>query len=1254
MKPRIAHLVSLLLLFVLLGATAAFTPLRAQQAVTKGLDPQKRLTQCILDLWLEDEGLPQNSVQTILQTDDGYLWFGTQEGVVRFDGVRFTIFDKQNTLALEQNNVYALRQDRRGRLWIGTTGGGVTKYERGTFEHFGANEGIQGDIASYGSIYEDKRGVLWIGTNAGLYKFNSSSNKFDLFSAQGWTANESVSCIAESADGSLLVGTSSNGLFALADGTVQHFTTANGLPVMRLNALYRDRQNRIWIGTDEGLCLWKNNAVAQIYNQANAGFADNKISCALEDVNGNFFVGLNGGGVARLNLGTGKTEAINNSNGLGSNEVLTMIEDREGSIWIGTSGGGLNRLKNGKFTPFGVPEGLPMNMLWSVRGDNAGNMWLSSNGGGIIQVRDGAVAKILRGKEDKLGGGILPVGTARSAYNAPDGTMWFGLREAGIVKYNPSSGAIVGSLTKEANGLSSNTARIIYRDKTGITWLDGGRGGLNALFPDGSQRIFTTNDGLGANVVTIIYEDSKGEIWFGTNKGLSRLDRATNRFTTLTKANGMSNDRVMALYEDSDGVLWIGTSGGGLMRYKGGKFVSYTVKNGMPDDVAYSILEDKKGNLWMSCNKGIICVAKQVLNHVADGSLDRVSAKLYGKQDGMRSSECNGGNQPSSWRAADGKFWFPTIAGAAIVDPDNIPYNSYTPPVLVEELIADGKRIEIHNAADGGEPVVAAGTTSFEIRFTALSLLFPSQVKFKYMLEGFDKDWVDAGTRRSAFYTNIPPKSYVFRVQACNNDGVWNETGAEMRFYFRPYFWQTWWFYALCVGALAFGVYYAYRRRGQLAERREQELNTRIEEMVVDLRVAHQATLAEKAGVEKKIEEAIRETAESRNYLENSVEQMLNEMNRFASGNLTIRLTPKNNHDDIGRLFLGFNQAVENIRKMMKEVSEGVNTTARESNDISASADQMAEDAKRQSDQMKLVHDAISEMTERILDSARGIGLVADIATQAGTSAQEGGKIVNETIAGINTISEVVEGLSETVQSLGVSSEKIGDILEVITSIANQTNLLALNASIEAARAGEQGKGFAVVADEIRKLAESTTRATKEITEMVEQIQSEIRITVKSMRQGSKETRRGKDLAERAGLALKDIIKQTHKVSTVTKQIARASQEQTQAGEQIRRRVDEMTKVIEQLLVEIREIAEGSDEVNRLAANLQRIAQQFRTDEVAVVKERSRTVAESLKDLNHGELIGNGVQQTHHKEPRAEPATEPVTEPVTEPEMSQS
>jgi methyl-accepting chemotaxis protein/ligand-binding sensor domain-containing protein len=1182
-------------------------------AQTKGLDPNKRLTQYICENWREDEGLPQNSVQSIVQARDGYLWFATQEGVVRFDGVRFTIFDKLNTPAIKHNYIQQVFEDSRGNLWISMQDNGVTIYSKGRFRHLGTEQGLQGDVID---ISEDSKGNLWFASTNGLYNFDN--DRFTKFTALTFaTASETPSAVIQSGRGTLLVGTN-NGVYewdAATKSVKKHYTIADGLTSNRILTLYRSPHSKdvAWIGTDNGACRLENGMITTTYTTAD-GLPHPVVGALCEDAFGTLYVATNGGGLCRF-IGK-RAETLTPKNNDFPDRLTALCEDREGSLWVGANGGGLLRLKNGKFTPFGVPEGLPVNMLWSIFQARDGSIWLSTDGAGIVHIENGVIKQVF----NKDNG--LPDNAASAIYEARDGTMWVSTRRLGIAKIQ--GGKVVATYSQEKGGLPGQSVSAFLEDKNGTFWITGGRGKMGVIGSNGViSTVLTTADGFPDAAARCMYEDRQGNLWIGTRGGLVKY--ANGRIEKVyTKTDGMAANSVMCIYEDADGVLWLGLSGGGLARFKQGKFTAYLVKHGLSDENVYSVLEDSKGYLWMSCNRGIMRVSKAELNGFADGKNTSISSILFGKSDGMRSSECNGGNQPSALAAKDGRFWFPTIAGAAIVDPNNIPRNTFIPQVHVESLIADSEPIA---PTESGEFVVPAGKVNFEIHFTALSLLFPSKVRFKYKLEGFDKDWVDAGTRRTAFYTNISPGSHTFRVIACNNDGVWNEAGATLEFYFRPYFWQTWWFRGLCICLVAFGIYYAYRRRIHLAEQREAELNRRIEEMVVDLRVAHQATLEEKASVEKKVEEAVRNSEEARKYLADSVEAMLNEMTRFANGNLTVRLTPRDTRDDIGRLFLGFNQAVENMRKMLNEVAEAVNITARESEEISSSADQMAQDAARQEKQVREVSAAISDMTERILESARGIGLVATIATEAGDSATEGGKIVSETVQGINNINDVVEELAHTVQRLGKSSEQIGDILEVITRIASQTNLLALNASIEAARAGEYGKGFAVVADEIRKLAESTTVATKQITEMVEQIQEDIRVTMKSMRQGTKETKRGKELAEKAGAALKNIIKQTHKVSSVTKQIAKASTEQTQAGQTIRRRMDEMITVVEQLLVEINEIAGGSDEVNRLATNLQKLVRQFRITEVELNKAKSEHTADILKKINNGELIGGGVEQ---------------------------
>jgi signal transduction histidine kinase len=323
---------------------------------------------------------------------------------------------------------------------------------------------------------------------------------------------------------------------------------------------------------------------------------------------------------------------------------------------------------------------------------------------------------------------------------------------------------------------------------------------------DGVFKSFTEVDGLSNDLITTLYEDSKGNLWIGTFGGLSRL--TNEEFTTFTTNDGLSSDAVISLYEDSDGTLWIGTNGGGLNRMKDGKFTTFTTSNGLLDDVVYRILEDGRNNLWLSCRKGIFHIGKKELDEFAKGMIASIAPVAYGTADGMMTRECSGGGDPAGWRGSDGKLWFPTIKGVAMIDPESIKVNSHAPPVVIEEIRIDDKSFALSDRIE-----LPAGTTRFDLYYTAPSFVAPEKVRFKYKLEGFDQDWIDSGTRRIAYYTNLRPGAYTFRVIASNNDGVWNQTGAAFALYLKPYFYQTYWFYAVCVLALAMLAWLLFRLR---------------------------------------------------------------------------------------------------------------------------------------------------------------------------------------------------------------------------------------------------------------------------------------------------------------------------------------------------------------------------------------------------------------------------------------------------------
>lgn len=345
----------------------------------------------------------------------------------------------------------------------------------------------------------------------------------------------------------------------------------------------------------------------------------------------------------------------------------------------------------------------------------------------------------------------------------------------------------------------------IHRDQAGTLWIGTG-GGLNRHEGGGEFTVFDTDDGLVHKDVRLITETRDGALLIGTTGGMSRFK--DGRFTNYTIAEGLSHNHVRAIYEDSDGTLWIGTYGGGLNRFKNGKFTRYTTEDGLFDDTISRIFEDRRGDLWMSGNRGIFRVNRIELNDFAEGRRDHVTSVSYGVADGMANRETNGGAQPAGWQARDGRLWFPTVKGVVVIDPERVGANHLPPPVHVEQVLFD------RLAVDHSQPLkLPPGRGDLEVHYTATSLVAPEKVRFRYRLEGYDDEWVEAGARRVAYYTNVEPGEYRFRVIAANDDGVWNTQGATFQMIVRPPFWRTWWFRFLAVASIGGAAFLAYRRR---------------------------------------------------------------------------------------------------------------------------------------------------------------------------------------------------------------------------------------------------------------------------------------------------------------------------------------------------------------------------------------------------------------------------------------------------------
>ncbi len=731
---------------------------------TYTLDPTKSIKQYTHEAWTSETTLPQSSVQTILQSKDGYLWLGTQEGLVRFDGVNF--------VQLNSEDISSLCEDREGRLWMATYNG-VMSFHKGKFQQYTTNNGLGNNRCN--SISIDSAGALWVATNAGASMMKEG--KFTTFTTKDGLPSDRTTSVATTGGGVIWIGTPT-GLSKYEKGRFSNFTVENGLPKNEIGCLLEGSDGTLWIGTiGGGLCAYKKG----IFNKwgIEEGLPAKDVRSLYEDRDGSLWIGFEPGGIARFR--DGKFESYMVKDGLSDNTVWSIFEDKEGSLWVGTFGGGLNRFKDAKFTSYDVLSGLSSNSCWVIYEDSLKNIWIGTDDG----LNCFSNGKFLVYNQQNG----LPDNFINTILEDREGSIWIGT-DAGLSQLRDGRFTNFGT----GEGLTNLSVFSLFEDRQGTIWIGTNGGGLNYI-KNGKIGALRTSDGLSEEYIRAIMEDRQGNLWVGTGGAGLNLYK-DGKFRVFSEKDGLSNPFIRALHEDKEGNIWIGTRGGGLFRYKDEKFDKFTMSDGLLSDVIFQVLEDGQNNLWMSCNKGIFKVSKGNLEEFAAKKITSISCTSFGKADGMKNAECTGGTQPAGWKTKDGVLWFPTIRGVVCIDPLRLRYNDVPPQVVIEEVRIDGKTFQIEEGVDA-----PPGSDRIEFKFTALSFLVPEKVRFKYMLEGHDKEWIDLPALRDrvATYTNIAPGKYTFHVKACNNDGLWNERGINIPFTLKPQFHQTWLFYFLII-----------------------------------------------------------------------------------------------------------------------------------------------------------------------------------------------------------------------------------------------------------------------------------------------------------------------------------------------------------------------------------------------------------------------------------------------------------------------
>lgn len=760
------------------------------------------------DHWTVDEGLPQNSVYSITQTLDGYLWMTTFDGLVRFDGVKFTVFNKGNVKGLPSNRFYRILAEDDGTIWASTEEDGIVRLKDGKVEVFNEIDGIQ--LKKAPEIHKDIDGGVLMISPDGILRWKDGKleqgKRFDTrfykvyFSPNGFRWELDANGLKRTArDGSVI----NISLSSEINENVQKIISKS-LSFQNSIQLFEDREQAIWISFPENLYRIKDGEINSLTKEN--GLLPSQIVNIGQDAEGNIWLTTIGEGACLLK--DNRFNCYDKSKGLSDNNTNSLLTDREGTLWITTFGSGINRVTKQLVTTISTKEGLTDKNIYPLFQDSQGNIWIGA-AASLFQITDGKIQK-------KSFGSQLRYNFNQAIEEDREGRLWFGgIGGVYVVQNNKTEDFI------EKLGFKKGTVDFldIHEDRNGTMWFAGDQGLIK--FKDDKATRFTTENGLPSDDVKIIFERKDGTFAIGTKNGLVLMqnnddENSISILQTYNETNGLAGNHIRSIYEDADGILWIGTYDSGLSRLKDGKFTNFNTSNGMFSNGVFAILEDDRGFFWMSSNQGIYRVSKQELNDFADGKISKITSTAYGKSDGMLNAECNGGRQPSALKNKDGKLWFPTQDGVAIIDPEAVPFNPNPPPVVIESAVLGGTNIALKDKLE-----IQPNQDNLEIRYTGLSFIKPEQTRFRYKLEGLDENWTEAGTRREAFYPYLPPGTYTFRVIAANSDNVWNEQGAILKITVYPAFYRTWWFIALSVLAIVGFVYWMYHRRLATAHRRQ-------------------------------------------------------------------------------------------------------------------------------------------------------------------------------------------------------------------------------------------------------------------------------------------------------------------------------------------------------------------------------------------------------------------------------------------------
>jgi methyl-accepting chemotaxis protein/ligand-binding sensor domain-containing protein len=1149
----------------------AVSPVHAQELRFRQLTP--------------DDGLSSSYVQAIHQDRRGYLWFGTDKGLDRYDGYTVHSYRHQrgDASSIADGTIHTIAAGAGDTLWVGTNAG-LSRYDPDldVFTNYaiGSTSGAVHAVADAGD------GALWVGTEAGLFRFDRTKGTATPASGPAGDALAGLAILVLHTDrrGALWIGTQTRGLFRLdpRTGAVRRWThgaqDASALPDDDVRGVAEDASGALWIGTWNGGLARLDPATGVVatyrHDPSNPRSlaADRIVSVARAGTRG-LWIGTENFGLDYLDLATGafrhqRSDPMNPAS-LNSASVWAVHQDAAGTVWVGTFTGGVNvsTPSSGAIRHYhavaGDPASLGFNTVRAFAESRPGYYWVATDGGGLneLDAATGRFAHFTSHTTNLNSDAVLDV------VQDHEGATWIGTWEGGVSRFDRAAGTFTAYTSKNA-GLGDDNVFALHVDRGGTLWAGTQRHGVyrfdrerrafvQAMSPEQLEGAVPRTETSVAVRILSSSPDGRRLLVGTEGSGLADYEIASGRITlhqsSASDSAGLSGNTVRAVLERADGTVWIGTTDGlDRLDRSTGALRHYGERDGLPSAYVAGIAADGAGLLWISTDRGLVRW---------DPATKRV--KRYSAADGLQGREFNG---HAYFAARDGTLFFGGNNGFNMVRPSEIARNDRRPAVVLTGFQLFNREVPI-GAKDSplakhvsrlDRLVLSYRQSVLTFEFAALDYAASEQNQYAYKLDGFDEDWQQVGAQRTASYTNLSPGTYTFRVKASNNDGVWNEAGTSIQLVVTPPFWKTWWFRLLLVAAAVAAVR-AWLRR--LEQRRE------------TLRV-------------------------EKEYLERSVGEILRGMDQLSSGDLTVQL-PVRRDDEIGRLCRGFNTVVADIRAMVAQVHDALHAAMAASQEIHASTEALAMGAEEQTTQALEVASAAEQMSATAAETARHLAVAADIATRSGEAAQQGGRVARDTVEGMDRIASVVRSSADAVEQLGRSSEEITNITRTIDAIASQSELLALNAAIEAARAGEHGRGFGVVAEEVRNLAESTARAVRDIAGMVAQIQKETRHVVQTMGEVTGQVQSGNELVARAGGALDSIIESSERVLDRIRQVAAAGEEHAASSAQISETIERISSVTRNAAAGTSSIVQAAQHLNhRVEATQARLAR-FRLGEEA-------------------------------------------------------